>query len=255
MKFWHVLIGVVCVILLWMLGGLWFPSYMTEFKNIGAFGDQFGSVNALFSGLAFAGVIYAVILQSKELQLQREELKQTRDVLEDQKQQLEEQNKTMQQQRFENTFFQMLSLHNEIVGKMKYSNEVGKSSFSRILSHSLQHINTGQLKDLPSRVSNQFYNLNTVLGNYFENLHIILKMVDKSAVEDKNFYTSILHAQLSTAEISIIFYYGLGTEQGDIKSLIEHYSFFEGLQNSAIEFLEIKTLYSSQAFGKQALQE
>jgi hypothetical protein len=47
----------------------------------GTFGDMFGSVNSLFSGLAFAGVIYAILLQSKELELQREELKLTREEL------------------------------------------------------------------------------------------------------------------------------------------------------------------------------
>lgn len=28
----------------------------------GTFGDQFGAVNALFSGLAFAGLIYTIVL-------------------------------------------------------------------------------------------------------------------------------------------------------------------------------------------------
>ena len=40
----------------------------------GQFGDMFGAGNALFSGLAFAGVIIAVILQKNELALQRREL-------------------------------------------------------------------------------------------------------------------------------------------------------------------------------------
>ena len=44
----------------------------------GTFGDTFGGATALFSGLAFAGMFYAVIMQSKELELQREELAHTR---------------------------------------------------------------------------------------------------------------------------------------------------------------------------------
>ena len=40
--------------------------------NIGIVGDQFGSINALFSGLAFVGVIWAITLQRNELKLQRE---------------------------------------------------------------------------------------------------------------------------------------------------------------------------------------
>lgn len=47
----------------------------------GTFGDMFGGVNALFSGLAFLGIIITILLQSKELSLQRQELKDTRDEL------------------------------------------------------------------------------------------------------------------------------------------------------------------------------
>lgn len=47
----------------------------------GTFGDMFGAVNTLFSGLAFCGVIYAILLQKKELELQREELSLTREEL------------------------------------------------------------------------------------------------------------------------------------------------------------------------------
>jgi hypothetical protein len=54
----------------------------------GQFGDLFGSVNALFSGLAFAGLYFAIrlqqdqlVLQRTELTLQREELALTRQEL------------------------------------------------------------------------------------------------------------------------------------------------------------------------------
>jgi len=62
------------VIILWAGSGF----ILFNMKNRGTFGDMFGSINALFSGLAFAGVIYAIILQKKELTLQREELALTR---------------------------------------------------------------------------------------------------------------------------------------------------------------------------------
>lgn len=45
------------------------------------FGEMFGAVNTLFSGLAFAGVIYAIFLQRRELELQRYELEMTREEL------------------------------------------------------------------------------------------------------------------------------------------------------------------------------
>ena len=47
----------------------------------GQFGDMFGAANTLFSGLAFSALVYALILQRKELGLQRTELALTREEL------------------------------------------------------------------------------------------------------------------------------------------------------------------------------
>src|SRR5262245_34267895 len=62
---------------LWWAGTVLLVKTATE---RGQLGDLFGGVNALFSGLALAGMVTAVILQSHESQLQREELKETREV-------------------------------------------------------------------------------------------------------------------------------------------------------------------------------
>ncbi|WP_438423277.1 hypothetical protein [Aquimarina macrocephali] len=57
-------------------------TFITKKPEIrGTFGDMFGFSNAIFSGLAFAGIIITIILQKNELTLQREELKETRDEL------------------------------------------------------------------------------------------------------------------------------------------------------------------------------
>lgn len=53
----------------------WFPN---DPQLRGQVGDAFGSINALFSGLALAGVVVAILLQRDELQLQRRELEETR---------------------------------------------------------------------------------------------------------------------------------------------------------------------------------
>ena len=49
-----------------------------EPDGAGEFGDGLGALNSLFSGLAFAILIFTVALQKKELELQREELALTR---------------------------------------------------------------------------------------------------------------------------------------------------------------------------------
>lgn len=52
--------------------------FYPDLMSRGQFGDMFGGINALFSGLAFLGVIYAIWLQREELSLQRKELELTR---------------------------------------------------------------------------------------------------------------------------------------------------------------------------------
>lgn len=54
---------------------------LPDWPTRGQFGDVFGSVNATFSGLAFAGLIYAILLQREDLELQRRELELTREEL------------------------------------------------------------------------------------------------------------------------------------------------------------------------------
>ena len=68
------------VVLMATVVGLWALSgyVLNSDANRGTFGDMFGAINALFSGLAFAGIIYTILLQRHELELQREELRATR---------------------------------------------------------------------------------------------------------------------------------------------------------------------------------
>jgi len=66
---------------------------------------------ALFTALAFLGVIIAILLQRKELQLQRQELEDTREVLKSQQAEMKAQASLMELQAFDRTFFSMFDLH------------------------------------------------------------------------------------------------------------------------------------------------
>lgn len=48
--------------------------YFSDWSISGTFGDTFGALNALFSGLAFTGVIVTILIQRTELKNQRTEL-------------------------------------------------------------------------------------------------------------------------------------------------------------------------------------
>lgn len=67
------------VFLVWLIVGV-VPHYMpTQWTS--PLGDTYEAVSALFGGLAFAGVVVTILLQSMELRLQREELAETREEL------------------------------------------------------------------------------------------------------------------------------------------------------------------------------
>jgi hypothetical protein len=85
-----------------------------------------GWVEALFSGLAFGGIILALWMQRHDLALQREilvlqqqELRDTRLVLDQEAAHLRDQARTMEQQRFETTLFNLLGLLTDTVGQTR----------------------------------------------------------------------------------------------------------------------------------------
>ena len=65
--------------LLWAASAIGSFYFLDTWEIRGQFGDLFGSVNALFTGLAFAGLLYTVYLQRQELSLQRTELQLQRE--------------------------------------------------------------------------------------------------------------------------------------------------------------------------------
>ena len=71
------LAAVLVVVSLWVANFVLFIPESANLKSMlgerGTFGDMFGAVNALFSGLAFAGVVIAIVLQSQGLRASREE--------------------------------------------------------------------------------------------------------------------------------------------------------------------------------------
>lgn len=64
--------------------------------------------------MAFGGIIYTIYQQRAEFGLQREELKLQREEVAKTNLELEAQVRSINVQRFENTFFHLISLHNEI---------------------------------------------------------------------------------------------------------------------------------------------
>lgn len=247
------------VIILWALTFLLL--LLPEDKQ-GIFGDMFGAVNALFSGLAFAGLIITLILQRHELALQRDELEQTR-------KEFVEQNKTMKRQRFENTFFNLMSLQQHITDNLEFSNPDGADSFEArgrdvFKKFYLEKDNfdgTNGIKGyLKKKSAERFlrYKHIEVFNHYFHFFDGILKYIDTSDLIEKKEryqYAVMLRNSLSDSERYMMFYYYASSGTWH-KVMAEEYSLFydvnrNELANDAHYSLFAPTAYNYDPAGQQ----
>ena len=258
------------VIILWAANTIFAIYYFPKPEQIGQFGDMFGAVNSLFAGLAFAGVIFAIILQKKELELQRQELKETRDEIRGQKEQLQAQDQTLQKQNFENSFFQLLSFHNEIVNSLKTRTYTGQeevggrmcfSVFLQNLSISYRHYTdtSGQIKDDIDALKKFLFQYQPSIDYYFGHLYNTVKFVDQhkfiKEFEDKKSYTNLIRAQLSRNELRLLFYNCLSDRGAKFKHLVEKYALLEDMDFRKLLDPEHQSLYEDRAYGGYGLKE
>ena len=77
----------IFIITLFVVLALWFSTpfivkhYFSVIAERGQFGDIFGSINALFSGLAFSGLIYTIFLQREEISKLEKSQKESEKIL------------------------------------------------------------------------------------------------------------------------------------------------------------------------------
>jgi uncharacterized membrane protein len=79
----------VIIFVVWLVYASFLYLLSDKWDHRGAFGDMFGAINALFSGLAFAGIIFAIFMQKDELKIQINVLEMQRKELELQRKELE----------------------------------------------------------------------------------------------------------------------------------------------------------------------
>ncbi len=201
-----------------------------KIENRGTFGDMFGALTALFSGLAFAGIIYTILLQRQELKLQRRELRLSR--LE-----FKTQNSTLKKQRFENTFFNLLNYHSKIVGSSYFhesTRQEGQGGFTLayqiLLGHSRNifpefkrrngieesKTTSGLEKIMAERYINEtighlFKGISNNYPLYIQSLYQLMKFLDSSSlldsIDERQFYSDMIKDQMTDHEKAVIMYY------------------------------------------------
>jgi len=264
MKKWqkgkYVLIGVGAIIIVGLLWR-WLPEICPYAQR-----ERFGGVESLFTGLAFAMLIVTAWMQKEELELQRKELK-------GQKEQLEQQNETLKMQRFENTFFQQMSIFNDIVNSIDWFDRGGRADIRYVGRESLKYIHSrwvqtgNEMRDtiikrrkmgedelvVINEEWKEFYKEHSHdLGHYFRTLYNLIKLV-KHAPEglEKKKYTNIVRATLSDYETALLFY-NLLSEYGnkEFKPLAEEFCLLKHVRDELLLDAEHKKYFHAKAFDK-----
>ena len=242
--------AVFCILLLMNL----VFSYMGVQDQMGVFGDFMGGVlNPILSFLGFFALLLTIILQSKELKETRKEIQRSSNA------QINAE-KALSQQAFENTFFNMLNIHAQIVENLSFTyfvnkNTNGKLSILKTLSRfSKEEVTHGRdvFKGVIEYIKSSFTseddfsnsikinsiydnfnsNKNEVLGHYFRNIYQILKYVHEyEGIEpkQKKVYTNMLRAQLSANEIILLLVNCIcnSIDEGQFKELLIEYRMLE----------------------------
>jgi len=252
----------------------------------GVAGDSFGGITALFSGLAFSGLIITLVMQRRELELQRIELSETRKVMKDQLNYIEKQN-------FESTYFKLVENFYSIVDSIDYDcfkkenshqkNPSVNKDYERYTGRDALLFFCESLFETTAQISlSNFDSMNLIerdlhakfaeiewekryllaheeyesdLGIYFRNLYSVIKYVDDNtelSIEEKYKYIKIIRSSLTSRECILIFMNGttkLAREK--MKPLIEKYGLIKHTPikaRLAVPF--IRNQYNDKAFGE-----
>lgn len=221
-----VLYALMIVAVTWPISG-W------SLDRAGAFGDSFGVLTSIFTGLAFMGLMSTVFLQREELQLNRKELEETRN-------ELKLQSLTFNHQRFESSFYQLLSLYKENLRELSIR-KVGSQSERIFGIDALNYLNKrfddacmglrAFSNDIsPEAQDEYFYHLFSMIqsvyfrqSRYVETLANILILVEDELESEqrKQAYWRIVVSQLTAYEVKYIYYQALASpDYGVLRDVI-----------------------------------
>lgn len=246
-RVWPLLVFVFVALVI-IVGG-WFMPYATallpmptgfgegKWQELGQRADFFGGfVNPLLSFLAFMGVLYSISLQRADLRESQVEA---------------------QRQQFENTFFQMLSVHNRIIEGIdlgsQYEGEPpfhGRDCFKEYFRRLNNHIRDAEnahgptpLQKIQTGYRVYWEKSRQDLGHYYRFLYNFIRYVDQANLPQLKYdeadpkvkYTRIIRAQLSDFELALIFYNALGDHGGKFRDYVGKYDLLDNLTQDIME--------------------
>lgn len=242
-----------------------------DFSLLGPFGDFFaGTTVPTLTFISFLAIVITLKMQKeqlemqgKQLEMQNEELRNSIEEMKATRKEFVLQNQTLSIQRFENTFFQMLNLHNDIVNSLNYNTDItGREAFQRFMKYltttytNYNNTNRGEFrsKDELTKIRISYKELFEIyeeqLGHYILNFFRIIKFIERSKAldeEEKTFYTGIVRAQLSSNERALLLYNSLSIMGTDLLPLMKKYNLLDNFNQKVLIYPEHFNLYEEHA--------
>lgn len=216
----------------------------------GQFGDYVGGIlNPTFSFLALLALLATLGLQVRDLRISTRELQNSARAL-------VAQNETLRTQTFEATFFQILRLHNEIVAAHEIPEKTlkGRACYKFYYGELLGRLlNEDAINHPDAAVTHYevFYSQHQhALGHYFRLLYNLVKFIKRSDGIDRQFYCNLIRAQMSSDELSLLFYNCL-SDFGSVKfkPLVEEFALLKNFPTEHLPGPRLLQQYSAAAFG------
>lgn len=204
--------------------------------TLGARGDFVGGFgNPILTFLTFIGVLVTVALQVRSFNVSQKEAH-------DGEQRWMKQSKEGVILRFEQTFFQMLALHNSLVSQLDIvaggeTMARGRDCFRRyrkLLIGNYQKVRDERHGLTDDAGFQEAYNLywNQVrqdLGHYFRFLYNIMRFIDEADHVEKEKYSRIVRAQLSDYELLALFYNCISEQGAPFTKYVVKYSMLDNM--------------------------
>jgi hypothetical protein len=194
---------------------------------IAKIGDSFNILTSFITSLTFAGLIWSIFIQQKELKGMQQE---------------------MQRSNFDNQFFQLLNVSYKTTETLNKNDE---TSFKHLLKIFVKSIsfpiknNNNKKNPIPTLEDYNFKKQLTAFSQehsnsmqyFFLNLYQIIKYINDSSLEagTKKRYSNILRAQLSMEQLALLFYNGFGlSSDSKYMDYINEYSLLEHLNYKSL---------------------
>lgn len=229
--------GSYLILLLWKVPFSEVPDAIRE----GVFGDSLGTLNTLFSGLAFSGVLLTLLFQRKDLSETRMQIAS---------------------QQAESQFYNLLSHQQEVVRNFdlqnKMTNEVvsrGRDCF-RSWSETLHEIHDKFSVSFGNEhahiVPYHFlYDMGRAdLSLYFRSLYSVFRFVEKTNYKGDAQFGIVLRSLLSDYELVLLFYNSLSARGVKFKRFIYEHALFDNLDPDLLLEPSHALLLEIKAYGQ-----